>query len=262
MAGWMSKGMQEAYEHLSEGGGKRNSLFLPEFWLTEKEKGVLIQIVDSETVNLYIHRISRVSKNGKPYSVSKTCSQEEDCYYCECAQAGMKTVSPASWMAHLTILDSRLWPYSKGEEEIDDPAPWTRRLWRASAKRIVPLTQLRGIQKRGRLDKAFLLVSRSGSGTQTQYSFEYLTKGSLAGDGEFEDVVSKLGWNPVETPWAPCPEFSDGKVVPLNYEDILKPDTYEEASAFIGSSARKKLKDEDEEDGDAEDFKRTVRRGK
>jgi len=260
---WFSTGMQEAFEHLSTYDGKRSSLFLPEFFLAEKERDVLIQIVGKEPHNCFVHSIAKVSKRGKPYSATKTCSHDEKCFYCEAAASGVKGVSKASWKAHLTVLDSRPWPYTKGDVAVEDLTPWTRRLWRASSQRITPLYQLRGIQKRGGLDGAYILVTRTGTETSTVYSYEYMSKLTLAKDKEFKDVIADLGWSPSEQKYAPCPEFdSASDVVQLDYAELLKPDSYEDAADFLSQSVTKKVKEEEEDEEAGEEYRRSVSRAK
>lgn len=254
---WASSGLQEAFEHLSDYSEGSKSLFLPEFFLKDNEKNVLIQVVDKEPFNCYVHQISRISKKGNPYSVSKTCSHDNKCFYCEAESTGIKSVGASAWRSHLTVLDSRMWPYKKGDEDAE-AANWTRRLWRCSAKRITPILKLRGIQRRGRLDHAFLLMTRVGKSMQTMYLGEYLTAKEVARDTSFKDVTSDLGWDPLVDKWAPCPEID--VVVPLDYRELLKPDTYEEAADFLAQSTSKKAEAEEEDDEGAEEYKRSVSR--
>ena len=252
MGSWASRGMEEAFEHLSDGrsGGVT---FTPDFFLSKGDKNVLIQLVDREPFNCYVHGITKVSKKGNQYTVFKTCSHDDECYYCEASQSSMKGVAASTWRSHLTVLDSRMWPYKReGSDEEEEPGNWTRRLWRASAQRITPLLQMRGIQKRGRLDGAYAFVTRLGSGFDTIYTYEYVTKKAVGLDKDLSTVVKDLGWNPMEQKFAPCPEMD--KVVPFNYEELLKPDSYDEAVAFLTHSSGGKVeKEEDEEDDNAVD---------
>lgn len=246
---WGSRGMEEAFSHLSEGKPKGN-LFQPEFWLREGEKGVLVQIIDREPFNAYVHSIERLSAKGKKYNVTKTCSGDE-CFYCEAAAKGIKTVSGKMFRMHLSILDSRPQPYEIDGEDYE-PARWTRRLWRSSAKRLTPLISLSAVQAKGSMRALLVLISRQGSGTNTLYTFDAPGKKAIWRIPALSDEIE--GWMVEDGKigvWAPCPEF-DGQPEPFDYENVLKPDTYEEAAAFMGKSTAAK-EDEEEEDEEEED---------
>lgn len=261
---WGSRGIDEVFENLATTSNYSNTnLFLPEFWLANGESDVLIQIVDEEPFNCFVHSIERVSKNGKPYQVTKTCTGESDCFYCECVQSGIAGVGARMWRAHLTILDSRLMAYSiNGEAQ--DPDRWTRRIWRASSRRIAPLAKNRKIAgAASKMKGVCVLVSRIGTGADTVYTYDVIARKELATASDLSDIVGNIGWDPLKQKFAPCPEIDD--VIPFDYEDILKPDTYESAAAFLGKSSGKSVKkpapaEEDESDEDEEEFERSVSR--
>lgn len=249
MGNWFTTGLEDALNHTSEYSGKQ--LFLPEFFLSEGESKVLGQIVDVSPFNAFIHTVERVSKSGKTYFVTKTCSynpndSNSSCHYCDCCNEDVPGVTARSFRAHLTILDSRMWPYALDGENQEGKARWTMRLWRASSRRIAPLSQVDQIERRGgRLDGALIAFTRIGTGRETQYIYNYVAKKTV----QRYAVYSKLlgDWDPAnkETKWAPCPQFPDGNVVPFDYEELLKPDTYEEASKFMSHpSVKNEIDDE------------------
>jgi hypothetical protein len=239
---WGGSAIQQIYEQMSQQSNQGDSLFLPEFWLKDRE-GAFVQVVDDEPFNAYVHSIDRTSKAGKPYNVNKTCLGE-GCYYCEMAAEEKFGVKKASLKCHVTMLDSREFPLEKDGA----PLPWTRRIARMSARRIGPLIQNRAIRRRRSLRGVLLYIDRVGQSTDTVWSFTVLTPEDVMEDA---DLLESLGdWEPtgqermgttesgIEFSFAPCPEFS-GDQIPeaFNYAEILKPDTREEAMSFLGNAA-------------------------
>jgi hypothetical protein len=247
---WFTKGLEDVLSQSTDRTYDR-PLFLPEFFLSEGETKVLYQIVDVEPFNAFVHTIEKRSKSGKIYRVTKTCSlnpndPKSSCHYCDCFAESVPGVTTRTFRAHLTILDSRMWEYEIDGERQNNKARWTQRLWRASSRRIAPLSQIDQIERRGgRLDGILLTATRIGSGRETQYVYNYVSRKTVKN----YDIYAKLlgDWDPAEkgAKWAPCPQFPDGKVVPFDYEELLKPDTYEEASKFM---SRPSAKEEIEED--------------
>jgi len=266
---WGSRGISDVFENLANTPSfSGTNLFLPEFWLSDGESDVLIQIIDEEPFNCYVHSIDRVSKNGKPYNVTKTCSDDDDCFYCECVRNNLAGVGQKIWRAHLSILDSRIMPYNLNGEG-QDPERWTRRIWRASSRRIAPLLKNRKVAASPtKLEGICVLVSRIGKSSDTVYTYDLISRKELASADDLASLIAETGWDPTKQKFAPCPEMD--KVIPFNYEEVLKPDTYEEAAAFVGkSSGTKKAtrpndisEEDDDEDsgGDSEGFERSVSR--
>jgi len=242
-----SKGMQAVYDELERQKQARANSYdrIPEFYLKEGDAPALIQVLDDEPTNIFIHTIQKVSSGGKKYTAVKSCMGDE-CLYCEAASKKALGVSNRAFRAHLTVLDGRVFE-KDGEKLI-----WVRKLWRLPASRVTSIFSLRKIKSRGSLDGVLLIVSRSGSGTGTTYTPEYVDPEDLVEDIDFSAQVSGVGWNPVNDKLAPS---NDGETVPFSYEEILKPDTMEEAGAFLsGGSGETQTgavenKDEDDSEG-------------
>jgi hypothetical protein len=238
---WGGEAIRQIYEEMSkeQTGG---SLFLPEFWLKENE-GSLVQVISEEPYNCLVHSIDRVSKGGKSYSVNKTCLGE-GCYYCEKAVAKEAGVKAAMLRCHITLLDAREFPLEKDGDKFQ----WTRRLARMSARRAGPLINNRKIRKRESLRGAILFIERMGTGMDTVWSYSVIEPEEIADDSDLSELC--IGWNPAgderigvtalgqEFSFAPCPEFGESEIPEeFNYDEILKPDTFEEAASFLGNAA-------------------------
>lgn len=157
-----NRGYEGAREEIKRQKARQESMGkrLFNLFLTEEDDEAEIIFLTHEPINFYEHN-DKVNRNGKEFYESTLCTQDGDCP--KCAEG-----SRPSFKGAFLVWDTR--PFeAKNEKGKTVTVEGSVKLYKAGAR---ILSQLDRLATKYGLDGRSFILSRTGSGQNTQYMFE------------------------------------------------------------------------------------------
>lgn len=148
------------------------------FFLTESGPEATIQFLTEEPINCYMHTVQE-TKNGKTYYNEYVCTGSKNCPYCQSED------SKASLKGAYLIVDHRKFSYTdkNGKKKNVDRSV---KLYLAG---IQVLSQLNRYHTKYGLKNYLYDIARTGSKTNTTYSFDRLDSDNMLSGKEIKDLL-------------------------------------------------------------------------